>query len=116
VLKFNLTVPDEFSDVRGRLLVKAVDNTMADGQIINSGGVYLLLLCNYAVIFCGFSSVLVNFSASSYDVGVNDTLAIVRVQAFGEFRDPFLVNVTTSAQEIAERGMNILTHLHHMHR
>jgi len=43
------------------------------------------------------SAVVVNFTASSYDVEVNETQAIVRVQAFGDFRSPFLVNVTVSA-------------------
>ena len=58
---------------------------------------------------------MVNFSASSYDVEANETLAIVRVQAFGEFRNPFLVNVTTSAPELSERGMNTHTHLQYMY-
>ena len=39
MLKFNLTVPDEFSNISGRLLVKTGDNDMADGEIINSEGV-----------------------------------------------------------------------------
>ena len=39
MLKFNLTVPDEFSNINGRLLVKTGDNDMADGEIIHSGGV-----------------------------------------------------------------------------
>ena len=39
MLKFTLTVPDEFSNITGRLLVKTSDNDMADGEIINSGGV-----------------------------------------------------------------------------
>ena len=38
MLKFTLTVPDEFSSITGRLLVKTGDNNMADGEIINSGG------------------------------------------------------------------------------
>jgi len=38
MLKFNLTIPVEFSNVNGRLLVKTGDNNMADGEIINSEG------------------------------------------------------------------------------
>jgi len=38
MLKFTLTVPDEFSSITGRLLVKTGDNNMVDGEIINSGG------------------------------------------------------------------------------
>ena len=38
-LKLTLTVPDEFSNINGRLLVKTGDNDMANGEIINSGGV-----------------------------------------------------------------------------
>jgi len=72
----------------------------------------LLLLCNYAVIFCGFSSVVVSFSASSYDIEINENFAIIQVQVFGEFRDPFTVTIITSAEE---QGMSILTHLHHMY-
>jgi len=41
MLKFNLAIPDEFSDVSGRLLVMAGDNNMANGEIINSGGKYI---------------------------------------------------------------------------
>ena len=54
MLKFNLTVPDEFSNINGRLLVKTGDNDMADGEIINSGGVYLLLIIIivYFTILC----------------------------------------------------------------
>ena len=39
MLKLNLTIPDEFDNINGRLLVKTGDNDMADGEIINSGGV-----------------------------------------------------------------------------
>ena len=108
MLKFTLTVPDEFSDITGRLLVKTGDNDMADGQIINSGGVKFLQISNHTVYHTLLSSiVVVNFTASSYDVDVNETNAIVRVQAFGEFRNPFLVNVSTSAAELSERSTYI---------
>ena len=39
VLKFTLTVPDEYSNINGRLLIKTGDNDMAYGEITNSGGV-----------------------------------------------------------------------------
>ena len=38
-------------------------------------------------------SVLVNFSTVSYRAGVNDTNVVVRVQAYGFFDTPFLVEV-----------------------
>jgi len=38
MLKFNLTVPDQFSNITGKLLVKTGDNDMADGEIISSEG------------------------------------------------------------------------------
>jgi len=38
-LKFTLTVPDKFNDINGMLLIKPDDGDMADGEIINSGGV-----------------------------------------------------------------------------
>ena len=38
ILSFTLTVPGKFSDITGMLLIKPSDNDMADGEIINSGG------------------------------------------------------------------------------
>ena len=52
MLKFNLTVPDEFSNINGMLLIKTGDNDMADGEIINSGGVYIIV--NSVVFFFVF--------------------------------------------------------------
>ena len=48
--------------------------------------------------------VLVNFSSSSYISEINETLGIVRIEAYGEFRNPFLVNVSISAQQLSERS------------
>jgi len=42
MLKFNLSVPKEFSNITGKLIVKTGDNNMAKGEIINSGGMQLL--------------------------------------------------------------------------
>jgi len=56
--------------------------------------------------------VLVNFSTSNYDVNANETMAVVRVTAFGEFRNPFLVNVTVSATEQSERSMLVMHNVH----
>jgi len=39
MLRFTLAVPEKFSDITGMLLIKPSDGDMADGQIINSGGV-----------------------------------------------------------------------------
>ena len=50
---------------------------------------------------------MVNFTDGSYDVEVNETIAIVRVKAFGEFRSPFLVNVSIYAAELSERSTYI---------
>ena len=41
--------------------------------------------------------VVVNFTASSYDIDVNETRAMIRVRAFGNFNSPFLVNVSLSS-------------------
>ena len=57
---------------------------------------------------------MVNFTASSYDIEANETTATVRVQTFGEFRSPFLVNVTTTAPDVSERSMTIHLHLHYI--
>ena len=32
----NITVPDDFSDINGRLLIKPGPNDVAEGEIINS--------------------------------------------------------------------------------
>ena len=37
-LRFTLTVPDKFNGITGMLLIKPSDNDIADGEIINSGG------------------------------------------------------------------------------
>ena len=37
-LQFSLTVPDEFSNINGRLLIKPGSNDMALGEIIDSNG------------------------------------------------------------------------------
>ena len=55
---------------------------------------------------------MVNFTASSYEVEVNENSTIVGVQAFGDFRSPFLVNVTVSAEEMPERSTYINAHAH----
>jgi len=48
--------------------------------------------------------VLVNFTASSYDLEVNQTEAIIRVTAFGQFDTNFVVNVVVKALEIPEQS------------
>ncbi|XP_065901404.1 uncharacterized protein [Dysidea avara] len=67
------------------LLIKPSDNDIADGEIINSG-------------------VLVNFTASCYDIEVNETEAIVRVSVFGEFDTNFRVNVIAAASDQSEQS------------
>ena len=37
-LQFSLTVPDEFSNINGRLLVIPILNNIAEGEIIDSNG------------------------------------------------------------------------------
>ena len=42
--RLSLTVPDEFSNVNGRLLIKPGDNSMAMGEIVDSNGIVFLLI------------------------------------------------------------------------
>ena len=37
-LQFSLTVPDEFSNMNGRLLIKPGSNNVAVGEILDSNG------------------------------------------------------------------------------
>ena len=39
-LRLSLTIPDEFSNHKGRLLIKPGSNDVAEGEIIDSNGVY----------------------------------------------------------------------------
>ena len=39
-LVFNMTVPDEFSNVNGKPLIKSGLNNIAEGEIIDSNGMY----------------------------------------------------------------------------
>ena len=51
------------------------------------------------------SLVLVNFTASCYDVDANETEAIVRVMAFGQFDTDFAVNVIAAISDQSEQSM-----------
>jgi len=42
-LKFNLTVPDEFTNINGRLLIKPGSNNIAEGAIIDSNSMYIAI-------------------------------------------------------------------------
>jgi len=103
MLKFNLTVPDEFSDVNGRLLVMTSDGDMANGEIINSGGMQMLEISIFTDILL-LLIVLVNFTASSFDVDDNETEAIIRLAAFGEFDTDFSVTVIATPQNDQEQS------------
>ena len=39
---FNLTVPDNFTNINGRLCIKLGDNYIAEEKMIDFNGVYLL--------------------------------------------------------------------------
>ena len=54
---------------------------------------------------------VVNFTASCYDLEVNDTLAIVRVAVFGEFAADFSVNVIAAASDLSEQSKFYTSHI-----
>ena len=41
-LRFNQSIPDEFSNFGGRLLVLPASNNIAEGEIIDSNGMHIL--------------------------------------------------------------------------
>ena len=59
------------------------------------------------------SLVLVNFTASCYDIEVNETEAIVRVSVFGEFDTNFRVNVIAAASDQSEQSKFMTSYLLH---
>ena len=54
---------------------------------------------------------MVNFTASCYDIEVNETEAIVRVSVFGEFDTNFRVNVIAAASDQSEQSMSVTSYL-----
>ena len=62
-------------------------------------------------VCCIVFLVLVNFTASCYEVEVNETEATVRVAAFGEFNTDFSVNVITIAPNQPELSKYLDIHL-----
>jgi len=57
--------------------------------------------------------VLVNFTASSYVLEVNQTEATIRVMAFGEFDTNFVVNIEATSMDQAEQS-TVKLHAYHI--